>query len=361
MMVQFLVPHVINLSQSGFDVDLACSDVGGRLDEVKEILGQYTGKIYKVNLRRSPLSFSNARGYRELCKIIDAGHYNLVWTNEPVMGVMTRLAARRARTNGTKVLYMAHGFHFFNGAPRLNWLIYYPIERLMAPNADVICTVNSEDYSRAKTFRVNRVEYIHGIGINTARLSNPSHQSDIRAELGLNGNSFIVLSIGELNKNKNQRTVIRAISLLKNNDIHYVICGKGCMEPDLKRYADGMGVAGNVHFLGYRKDVVDICSQSNVYTMPSFREGLPVSSLEAMYCGLPLITSNIRGLTDVNKDGRNGFLCRPDDATAFAGKLQLLYENPDLCEKYGLQNQTDVMPYTISNTKREVLKLIQSI
>ncbi len=361
MMVQFLLPHVINLSESGYDVDLACSDVGGRLEEIKEKLQGYIGNIYTVNLRRSPLSISNFKGYRELCRIIDRGNYGLIWTNEPVMGVVTRLSARNARQNGTKVLYMVHGFHFYNGAPFLNWMIYYPIERLMAPYSDIICTVNTEDYRRAKTFNVDRVEYIHGIGINTARLSNISLRHNIRDDLGLNKDTFIVLSIGELNKNKNQKTIIEAIALLKNKDIHYIICGKGYMESNLMEYANKFGIADSVHFMGYRKDVVDICSQSDVYAMPSFREGLPVSSLEAMYCGLPLVTSNIRGLTDVNKDGVNGFLCAPDNASAFADKIRQLYENPDICKKIGARNKEDVIPYTIANTKTEILCVLKSL
>lgn len=103
--------------------------------------------------------------------IIEKGHYDIIWTNEPVMGVVTRLAARRVRKSGTKVLYMVHGFHFYKGAPRVNWMIYYPIEKIMASKADVICTVNREDYKRTQKFNVEQVRYIHGIGINTARLT----------------------------------------------------------------------------------------------------------------------------------------------------------------------------------------------
>ncbi len=361
MMIQFLVPHIINLSQNGYKVELACSNVGGRLNEVRNALAPYTSAIYEVRLRRSPLSATNFNGYRDLVNIMSDNHYDIIWTNEPVMGVATRLTARKLRKSGTKVLYMVHGFHFFNGAPRLNWMIYYPIEKLAAHLTDVICTVNKEDYVRAKSFKVPRVEYIHGIGINTDRLSTKENRNDIRKELGLSDSDFIVLSVGELNKNKNQRTIIKALGKLKNNKIHYIICGKGVEEGNLKQLAREKGLSSNVHFLGYRRDVVDICSCVNVYVMPSFREGLPVSSLEAMYCGLPLITSKTRGLVDVNKDGINGYICECADYNAFADKIQHLYNEYSLCETMGNRNKEDVIPFTICNTKIEVLSLLNSI
>lgn len=360
MMVQFLVPHVINLSSKEFDIDIACSEVGGRFAEVVDKLSKYVGHIYKVSLQRSPLSIDNATGYKELIKIINGGTYDYIWTNEPVMSVTTRLAARKARKRGTKLVYMAHGFHFFKGAPTLNWLIYYPIERIMAHHADMICTVNTEDYTRAQQFNVKRVSYIHGIGINTARLSHNGITHSIRQELNLPDNASIILSIGELNKNKNQSTIIKALSGLKNSNIHYVLCGKGSEENNLKLLANVLGISSQVHFLGYRKDVVDICAQADIYVMPSYREGLPVSSLEAMYCGLPLVTSNIRGLTDVNKENINGLQCAPNDYNGFANAIQKLIKDSDLRRKMGDKNRCDVIPYTIDNTLHEVENLFSS-
>lgn len=354
MMVQFLVPHVINLANKNFDIDIACSEVGGRFQEVVDKISEYVGHIYKIHLKRSPLSKNNYVGYKELLKIINGGTYDYIWTNEPVMGVVTRLAAREARTRGTKLVYMAHGFHFFKGAPTLNWLIYYPIERLMAHHADMICTVNIEDYDRAKQFNVKHVSYIHGIGINTARLSEKTRSNNIRWELNLPKDAFIILSIGELNKNKNQSTIIKALSHLRNSNVHYILCGKGSEEQNLKSLTRNLGISDQVHFLGYRKDVVDICAQADIYVMPSYREGLPVSSLEAMYCGLPLVTSNIRGLTDVNKENINGLLCVPDDYNGFAIAIKKLIKNSDLRKKMGDKNRCDVIPYTIDNTLHEV-------
>lgn len=361
MMVQFLVPHVINLSENGFRVEIACSNVGGRVEEIRSKLKNYVKKIHIVRLKRSPLAPVNFLGYQDMKRIINCGHFDLIWTNEPVMGVVTRLAARTARKNGTKVMYMTHGFHFFKGAPKKNWLIFYNIEHWASRLCDVITTINREDYRRAKKMHAPVVKYIHGIGINPERLNKIDNRSDIRQELRLNENDFLCISVGELNENKNHQVVIKALGQLKDPDIHYIICGKGDQLENLKNLAKEQGVQKNIHFLGYRMDVLDICSQSDLFVFPSHREGLPIAPLEAMYCGLPLITSNIRGLVDYMKEGKTGYLTDPDDVNSFASNIRKLKDDPRLREEIGNNNKTAVLPFLLDNSKIEVLNLIGDI
>lgn len=358
MMIQFLIPHVKNLVENDFEVEIACSNVGDRTDEIENNLKGYVKHCHTVRLHRSPISIDNFNGYRDLKRIIAQGNYDIIWTNEPVMGVVTRLAARKARKQGTKVVYMVHGFHFFKGAPVINWILFYPIERLMASKADIIVTVNQEDYHRAKKMQVNQVEYIHGIGINTERLSSGEKKGDIRKELNLSKEAFLILSIGELNKNKNQKVIIQAIAKLGDPDIHYILCGKGRELDNLRALVEKYHLEYNVHFLGYRTDVVDICSQCDLYVMPSYREGLPVSSLEAMYCGLPLVTSNTRGLVDIVENGFNGFLCKPNAIDQFAEKINFIKNNREMKKRFSFRNKIKVKPYCIENIKQEMLILI---
>lgn len=361
MMKQFLEPHVINLVNNGYEVEIACSEVLNRFKEVQEDLGGIV-KIHHLSLQRSPLAISaHFKGYKELKEIIDKGHFDLVWTNEPVMGVVTRLAAQKARKNGTKVLYMVHGFHFYKGAPLINWVIYYPIERLMAPKADCICTINKEDYARAQKMRVDRVEYIHGVGIDTSRLHPSGEQKNLRKEIGISDDAFIVLSVGELNKNKNQQVIIRAIAEIGDPNIHYVLCGKGDQRENLEKLSKELGVADSVHFLGYRKDVVDICSQADVFAMPSKREGLPVASLEAMYCGLPLVNSNIRGLADVTENGVSGFVCDPYDVHGFAKGIEIIKKDSELSNSISKRNKQAAYDYCLSSTKPECLAVFKHV
>ena len=360
MMKQFLEPHVKNLAGNGYEVEIACSEVLNRMAEVREDLGEYA-RIHLLHLKRSPLAVSNIRGYREIKQIIRNGHYDLIWTNEPVMGVATRLAARKARKQGTKVMYMVHGFHFYKGSPLLNWLIFYPIERLMASKADCICTINREDYTRALQMNTARAAYIHGVGIDTERLKPGNNPTNLRNELRLAQDAYLVLSVGELNENKNQQVIIRAIARLKDPAIHYVLCGKGDQRQSLEALAQELDIADHVHFLGYRKDIADICRQSDVFALPSRREGLPFAAMEAMYCGLPLINSGIRGLTDITEDGISGYICGTDDDQQYTDSIRKLKNNPDARMRMGERNRKTVEAFTIGQTKQEIFQLIREL
>ena len=361
MMIQFLVPHAINLSENGYDVEIACSNVGDRIKEIHEKLKDYVEKIHIVRLKRSPIAPINYIGYRDMRDIIEPGKYDLVWTNEPVMGIVTRLAAIKARKNGAKVMYMTHGFHFYKGAPKKNWLIFYPIEKGASKLCDQIVTINREDYKRAKKMHAPLVKYIHGIGINTERLTMKDNTMRLCQELNVENDSFLILSVGELNENKNHKVIIKALSMLRDSQIHYIICGKGEQEGKLRKLTKELKIEKNVHFLGYRTDVVNICSQADLFVFPSYREGLGLAALEAMYCGLPLITSNIRGPVDFMKYGKTGFLCEPDNAKAFAKRIKQLKDNCELRRKMGNYNKKVVKPYCLENNKVEVLKLIEAI
>lgn len=360
MMKQFLEPHVRNLAENGYEVEIACSEVLNRMTEVRKDLEQLV-PVHQLHLKRSPLAVSNARGYRELKKIIDSGRYDLIWTNEPVMGVATRLAARKARKQGTRVMYMVHGFHFYKGAPLPNWMLFCPVERMMASKADCICTINREDYARARKMRTPRAAYIHGVGIDTDRLRPGENPTDLRNELGLPKETFLVLSVGELNANKNQQVIIRAIAMLNDPAIHYVLCGKGDSRQELEKLAKELKIADHVHFLGYRKDIADICRQSDVFALPSRREGLPFAAMEAMYCGLPLVNSGIRGLTDITEDGVSGYVCDPDDTERYAGSIRKLKNAPEDRSRMGERNQKTVEAYTAARTKQEILQLIREL
>lgn len=357
MMIQFLVPHVRYLSENGFDVEVACSDVGGRMDEVRTALDGAAKAIRTVRLHRSPAAAENLKGYGDMKRVIASGNYDIIWANEPVMGVVTRLAARKS---GAKVVYMCHGFHFFKGSGKGSWLVFYPVERFCSRFTDVLVTINREDEARAKTFHAGRVAYIHGIGVNTDRLHRRDIRSNIRAELGLAEDDFLVLSVGELNENKNHQVIIRAVAQLHDSKIHYAICGKGALMEQLQKLAKELGIESQVHFLGYRKDVMDICSQADVFAHPAHREGLGLAPLEAMYCGLPLIASDIRGIQDYAVNGESGFLCNADDADGFSSAIQTLRNDPDLRKRCGTRNQTAVVPFCLEQVKEEVFGLFSS-
>ena len=357
MMKQFLEPHVRRLVENGYDVEIACSEVLNRFKELQEDLGALV-KIHRLTLRRSPLALSNFKGYFELRKLVAHGNYDLIWTNEPVMGVLTRFAARNVRKKGTKVLYMVHGFHFYDGAPLFNWAAYYPIERLMARFTDVICTINQEDCRRAKRMGFPKVEYIHGVGVDTTRMQSSGKSFDLRREFKLPPDAFVLLSVGELNKNKNQQVVLRALAKLRDVGVYYLLCGKGSWRGRLERLAARLGIAENVRFLGYRRDIFEIYRQADVFLQSSWREGMPLAPLEAAWWGVPMVVSTARGATDFVENNRSGFVNRPDDPDGVAESIKKLRQDPTLRREMASRAREAAEPFDVEHTKIEIESIV---
>jgi len=358
MMIQFLVPHVKYLAQNGFHVELACSEVGGRMADVRDAVAGSARAIHTLRLERSPVSPRNFLGYGDLKRLLRQNRYDVIWTNEPVMGVVTRLAANRYRKSGTKVAYMCHGFHFYKGSGKLNWLIYYPVERLMARLCDRIITINREDEQRAGTFACRDVVRIDGIGVNLQRLQCSCTAEDMRARLGIPEDAVMVVSVGELQHRKNHAVILRALAQLKNPAVQYVICGRGALLEQLQTLARQLGIGQQVHFLGYRRDIPDIMNAADIYAHPSAREGLGIACLEAMAFGLPLVTSNIQGIPDYVENGVTGFLCDPQDVQRFAEHLQRLIADPKLRARIGATNLQRVKKYDVTQICPVVRKLM---
>ena len=362
MMIQFLAPHVHHLAALGYQVDIACSVVGNRISDVRRALEGAVGKIHILRLQRSPAAPGNLLGYTDLQRLLAENRYDLIWTNEPVMGVMTRLAARKYRRQGTKVLYMCHGFHFFRGAGALNWAVYYPIERLMSRFCDAIVTVNGEDFARALRFQTSPVYKIPGVGVDTRRFSAggyPEFRNAKRIQLGIPEDAWVVLTVGELNKRKNQKVLLRAVSLLDDKNTHLVLCGRGDRREKLEQLASRLGIRDRVHFLGYRLDIPEMYRMADCFAFPSLQEGLPFALMEAMQSGLPIVASRIRGTVDLIQPDAGGILCHPRSPAEFArGVMEL--RRTDKAAMVGL-NREKLKEFDLEQIKPRILAILEEV
>ena len=304
--------------------------------------------FYDVPFERSPLKKGNLTAYRRVKRIIREGGYDIIHCHTPVGAAVARLAARKARRNGSKVIYTAHGFHFYKGAPWLNWLVYFPVEWLLSPMTDVLITINREDYERAKRLlRAKKVVYIPGVGIDVSRFRGNGEQgAALRRELGIPEDAAVLLSVGDLNKNKNHRAVLDALAGLEDRNLHYVVCGRGPLKEELEAFAREKGLADRVRFVGYRNDIPAFYAMADVFVFPSFREGLSVSVMEAMASGLPIVCSRIRGNTDMVEDGVNGYLMEPGDPDSIVGALRRL-ENREKREEISRNNLEKAEIYSL--------------
>ena len=289
--------------------------------------------LHNIDFARSPLKPQNLKAYRQLKNIINSNKFDLIHCHTPTASMLARLAARKSRKNGSTVMYTCHGFHFHNASPKINWLIYYPIERFLSLFCDYIVTINKEDFNRSKTFYAKNVRYIPSVGVDISKIKQTVvNREEYKKSIGVPKGAVLILSIGELIERKNHQVIIKALAELKRNDIYYAICGKGPLLEDLKKLANELGIGDKVIFLGFRKDIPELCNTADISAFPSRIEGLGLAGVEAMAAGVPLVSSNVHGILDYVKDGVTGYACNPEDYKAFAKAIKTLADDKDLRE-----------------------------
>lgn len=352
--IHFHLPYLEYFKKIGYEVHVATNT-----DE--DI--PFCDKKHKVSFERSPFKLNNLRAIPQLKKIITKEKFDLIHCHTPMGSVVTRLAARKMRRNGTRVIYTAHGFHFYKGAPLLNWVLFYPIEKFLSKYTDDLITINKEDYNLAKSKFNTTVHYIPGVGINSNKFDLEMTESDkleLRKQLGLNKDDFVMVYPAELNKNKNQKFLIEAmLELVKqNNKIHLILPGKDSYNGYYQKMVKEYDLDSNIHFLGYRTDIPQLLKISNVAVSSSLREGLPVNVMEAMYCKLPVVALECRGIKDLIVDKKNGFILSDDSKIKeFVEIILKIYNNKNIVSKIVKNNTKDSKKYIIDNILKEYIKV----
>ena len=282
---------------------------------------------HDIPFERSPFSKGNIEAYKQLKKVIDDNEFDIIHCHTPMGGILTRIAASKKRKNGTKVVYTAHGFHFYKGAPFLNWAIYFPIEWMMSKKTDCLITINEEDYILAKKyFKKPEIKKIDGVGYNNDLFYpvSPEEKIQIREEKGYSPKDKLLIYVAELNANKNQGMLINMMKELKTTGVKLLLVGADNFGGEYQRKAKELGVEDKVEFLGHREDVEKLLKMSDVCVASSLREGLPVNVMEAMAVGLPAVAGDNRGHRSLIANGTDGFLVKPNDYLSAAAKVDLL-------------------------------------
>ena len=353
--LKFHVPTIRCLKAQGWTVDVAASGE----EEVPGCDRQIHG-LWK----RSPFTTDTLRGIRQLRRVIDEGNYDIVYCHTPVGALVARLAAHGARRRGTKVVYFAHGFHFFTGAPLINWLLFYPIERLLAHETDLLITLNDEDDRRARrVFRRLPVVQVPGIGVDFSRLDVPDPalaRAQRRAEWGIAPDALVLIYVAELIRNKNQGMLFEALKLIRRTrpDAVLVLVGPDHADGYYRRLARQMGVTDAVVFTGWRSDVGACLRAADVYVASSLREGLALNIVEAMYCGLPVVATDNRGHVPIIRDGENGFLVHAGDSERMAQRVLQLAGDAQLRRRMTGQ---DVSAYSADVVTRQIYEILSRV
>lgn len=357
---QFHRPLVKMLHDHGCEVHVAARN---NLAEKNGLKLDFVDKIYDVPFQRSPFSPKNLRAYRILCTIIQQGSYNVVHCNTPVGGVLGRLATRRARKNGTQVFYTAHGFHFYEGAPKKNWLIWYPIEKYMCRYTDELITIAEEDYQLAKLNMRVSVSHIHGVGANSGKYYpvGDLEQYSIKNKLGFQNNQQLIVCTGELNENKNQITAIRAMKEVVKElpEAILLLAGNGPVCDLLQATIDAYDLQNHVQILGYRTDLEKYVQASDLVLSCSKREGLPMNIIEGMLCKKPIVASINRGHKELIKEGVNGYLVKSLEAGDFSVRIISILKDSIQGKKLGEQGYLMAQPYTDHAVQMELQQIYE--
>lgn len=343
----FHLPYIKYLQSEGYSLwGSAMSDSG----EDKKRLMDLGVRCVDIPFSRSPLSISNIQAYKELKKLLHQEQFSLVHVHTPVASLLTRVAFRNVEYG--KIIYTAHGFHFFKGAPKLNWFIYFSAEKLAAKWTDYLITINEEDYTTAhKLLPKNKICYVPGVGVELVQLDiSPLDKNTLREELGLRQDSVTIAFIAELNNNKNHQFLLRNWSGLKEEypNLELLLIGDGEKEKELREFVQTKNLEG-VHFLGFRTDVGEILKVSDIATLLSYREGLPKSTMEAMVEGLPCVVTNTRGLRDLVKHDETGFIINHGDDQKLIEAFSALAKSKTKREKMGKQATQQIKPFLLEN------------
>lgn len=308
-----------------------------------------------VPFSRSPLKKQNLESFKIINNLIRLNKYDLIHCQSPIGGAITRLVAKR---NNTKVIYTAHGFHFYKGGPKINWLLYYPLEKYLSKYTDTLITINEEDYQIAKTFCAKKVVHLNGVGFDSQKVDMIKRENNsLKESLKISEKQQIILSVGELNKNKNHEIVIEALSKIPKDKYMYIICGDGKLNKQLHKLVRKYGLENNVRFMGFRKDVLEFYNIADIFIFPSFREGLSVSLMEAMSFGLPILASNIRGNIDLIDNGKGGYLFNPSKKNELRSLIKKLLVNEDLKKELGIYNENKITEYSVEKVLKDIEKI----
>ena len=357
MITQFLIPHIRDLQSYGAQVDLVCSRTGFWFDDLVNM----GFNVIEVNMERNPINRTNSKAFKKLCEIQKQNKYDLIYCQQPVGGLMGR---RLAKKFNIPVIYTVHGFFFMKGKNCIKNAIFHTAEKIMSKYTDVLITMNDEDYNASIKWKVPYKYKISGIGMDVGKYDNSEFDKvAFKKSLGLDENDIVILSVSEFIKRKNYKTMIETFSKLaqKHNNLKYVLCGTGVLLEEMKQYAKKLGVEDKTFFVGYRKDINKIMQISDIFFHQSFQEGLTMSIMEALYFGLPVVTSNVRGNVDLVDNGRGGIITKCKDVKGQMSALEKLILNKDLRERMSEYNKEKVKAYLLDNVRTELKNIYHEI
>lgn len=332
-------------------------------DDIKSADG-YDIKFFDQHTYRNIFAlYDNYIAFKNILSLlINHPEIEIIHCNTPIGGLMGRLCGK---LRGVKtVIYTAHGFHFYKGAPIFNRTVLKWVEKLLAHWTDAIITMNREDFEAAQKFHIRnrgKVYYVPGVGVDINSFNIEVDRVKVRKSLGIPQNSIIAIAMGDIVPRKNYRTAIEAVARAERPQLHYIICGVGAQIEELKKFSEQLGINEQIHFLGFRTDIKQLALSSDFFLFSSLQEGLPRSTMEAMCAGIPCVLSKIRGNVDLIEDGKGGLLCHATDVKAFSKAIQRMVDDPKFRIKQGAIAKERVKNFDVDKVRARIKEIYDDI
>lgn len=361
---QFHMPFIRALKERGFTVDAAFKDNSADKPGL-DLSG--IDNVFEIHFSRSPFSLSNIKAYFMLKKVIDSNGYDAVHCHTPMGAVVARLASKKQRKRGMKVIYTAHGFHFYKGASKKNWLLFYPVEKYLSKYTDCLITINGEDYKTAveRKFKAGKIVKVNGVGVDLSKFKPISNEekNSLRSGFGYSPNDFLLIYPADFSVRKNQEMLFDtlAVCLKKHSDIYLLLPGAKSNVERYQALAESKNISSNVNFMGYRRDIEKLVAMSDVSVSTSRQEGLPINLIEAMAVGNPVIATDVRGNNDLVEDGKTGFLVKLNDSSEMSKRILELYGDRNKVSEMGRQGRSFADNFSESKVTAEMLKIYKEL
>ena len=365
---QFEINDVKLLKKMGCEIHYASNFNNPIYTFDKKALMELGIILHQIDIEKNPANLSNLKAIKQIKNLIDDYEIDAISCHNPMGGVAGRVAATLSKRK-PYVIYTAHGFHFYDGAPTLNWLLYYTAEKFLARYTDELITINEEDYRRALTFKLKKgghVDKIHGVGVDDIKfVPNKDAGIEFRKQLGISDKAFVMLTAAELRENKNHIVVLKALQNMisklhiKDGQLYYLLCGKGPSQAELEEYVNKNGLSNIVKFLGFRTDMPNMLQVADCFVFPSIREGLGVAAVEALLCGVPLVVADNRGTKEYAIDGVNSFVCDAYSASDFERSITKLIKDKVQKEYMAEHCRESAQIFTVHEVQKTMKKVYE--
>lgn len=350
----FHLPYLREFQRLGWETHVGCAGIPND--------APYIDRAVELPFKKRMFSPDNFRVMRKLRHLIRTEQYNLIITHTTLAAFFTRLAVKGLRKR-PRLINVMHGYLFDDSTPFLKRQVLLNAERLTAPETDLLLLMNEWDYEAAKKSRLGKqIEKIPGMGVDFSRMdvATPEDGERLRKSLGIPADAFVLLYPAEFSKRKSQHVLIEAMQHLPQN-VLLILCGEGDQLVVCKELAKKLHVQDRVLFPGQVTDIAAWYRMADALVASSRSEGLPFNVMEAMYCGLPVIASAVKGHTDLIENGETGLLYPYGDAAKCASCIKQVIEEACFYRALGTKTAESVKQYDLDSAMKQFFHEIDAV